>query len=94
MNSNGNNAYAQGINVGVYPSFVTPSTSTPTITPKTPGVYARCVSPYFIDANAEAVNQDTSYYEYRIELWQVGLGTSNNGAASSMIRDMWLNGIG
>ena len=58
-----------------------------------PSIYARCSNSYFSTTNAEAVDQTTSYYEYKIEVWRVDKGTSFNGALVENVRDMWLNGF-
>ena len=89
-NSSGANSYASQT-YGVYVSgLTTPGTSTTSITPKTSAVYARCGNSYFSTAAAEAVNQNTSYYEQAIEIWKVDRGTSLNGALRKDVDDRWL----
>lgn len=64
-----------------------------TITPATPLVKARCNNNYFSTANAAAVDQDASYFEYSVKIYRIDKDTSNVGYVRNHIRDMWLNGI-
>ena len=70
-----------------------PTVSTSSITLKVPTIYGRCNNTYFPTTAAEAVDQNTSYYEQIIELWRVDRETSMNSAINSYIRDMWINGL-
>ena len=58
-----------------------------------PKISARCSNTYFSTDNALAVDQTTSYYEYKIEVWRVDRGTTLGGAQVVNMRDMWLNGF-
>ena len=93
-NSSGASAYLQNISYGVFVNSAgSPAVSNSTITPKSPQINARCNNSYFSTTNAAAVDKNASYYEYKIEIIQVDHPSSNNGAATEYIRDMWLNGI-
>ena len=93
-NTNGADAYYPVGSYGVYMNTLPSPTLTSTlITPRTPQINTRCYSAYFSTDNAAAVNQNTSYYEYKIEIWRVDRATTNNGMGYGMIRDMWLNGL-
>ena len=94
-NSQGAEALYSSGAYGVYnsstPASVTLSATSVTI--KTPQIQARCNSSYFSTANCSAVNQDTSYYESKIELWRVDFQTSLcGGACTKTLHDMWLKG--
>lgn len=79
---------------GIYvTSSPNPSVTSTTITPKSPTIYVSCSNNFFSTDNASAVNQNTSYYEYKIEIWRVDKKTSNGSNAKEAIRDMWLNGL-
>lgn len=92
--STGAAAYAANLTYGVYPNTAaSPTVSGSTITPRIPQINARCNNSYFNTTNAAAVDRNTSYYEYQIDIIRVDKGTSNNGNAADAIRDMWLNGI-
>lgn len=95
INSSGNNGYTTSYALGFYPTdYPIPSTSNAgSITPKTSAINARCSNTYFSTASAEAVNQNTSYYEQTVDLWRVDRGTTPRGALYADIRDMWLNGF-
>ena len=91
-NSSGADAYSRQ-SYGVY--LGTPQNAAVALTyarVKTFPISMRCSSSYFSTANCALVNKDTSYYEYKIELWRIDHQTSPNGAMNKAIRDMWLNG--
>lgn len=95
--SNGGNSFRKN-NYGLYvSSWVVGSgssgTNSYTISVSTPSISARCNSTYFTTANASAVNQDTSYYEMKMEIWKVAANTTTAGGAVGLIRDMWKNGF-
>lgn len=96
LNATGVQSYTASYSAGVKPYNApspTISYSTGSITPYVPRLDAQCSTSYFSTANATAVDQNTSYYEYQIELWQVDKETSNVGKVRATLRDMWLNGI-
>jgi len=97
-NTSGNDAFGAntyGIYMLTNSAIVSNSTnsSTATFTPQIPDIYARCNNSYFSTTNAAAVDQNTSYYEFVIELWRVDKRTSIGGGITKSIRDMWLNGF-
>ena len=94
VSSSGNNTYGVSVGQGVYMSSLSsPTVSTSSITLKVPTIYGRCNNTYFPTTAAEAVDQNTSYYEQIIELWRVDRETPMNSAINSYIRDMWINGL-
>ena len=93
-NSNGANTYSATQAYGVFPNAVSaPTISSMAITPVIPQINARCSTTYFSTTNANAVDKDSSFYEYKFEIIRVDKGTSNVGYIRNLIRDMWLNGI-
>lgn len=84
--------YSYGVTVYTAPSL-TVNYSFGTVTPKSPQMNAVCNASYFSTDNAVAVNQNTSYYEYRVLIYRVNHWTSDGGNIWGLMRDMWLNGI-
>lgn len=97
INSSGGEGFSKntyGIYVSSWSNTNLSSTgAVSTFTPTTPDIYARCSTTYFTTENALAVNQNTSYYEMRAEIWKVDIGTTINGGAPDAFRDMCLNGF-
>ena len=90
----GVDSYSSSNSYGVYINTVpNPTAYSDRTIPKSPDIYARCHSSYFSTANAAAVDQDASYYEWNIEIWKVKVNTTGNGAVRNMIREMWLHGF-
>ncbi len=86
-----NNYY--GTSSGVFPSITIPSCSITSVTAKNFVINAQCNSSYFSTYSASNVDQDTSYYEWTIELWQIDFHTSTYGHYHEAIYDMWKNGF-
>ncbi len=79
---------------GVYFNTLSSMTaSTTSVTLQKPAISARCHTSYFSTTNAGKVNQDTSYYELKIELWRVDHQTTPYGVLYKIDRDMWVNGF-
>lgn len=94
-NTSGSDRYVQTYSGVFISSITTPNhdSTNLTLTPKIPAIYASCSNSYFSAANASAVDQDKSYYEFKVQIWQVDTATSNSINNYFAIRDMWLNGI-
>ena len=93
--TNGADKYSRSTAQGIY-CATSPPTLSPTatsVTPKKPTISAKCSTNYFSTTNCAAVNQNTSYYEMKIELWQVDHQTSQRGALYKIDHDMWVNGF-
>lgn len=89
VNTSGVDTYATGAQYGVYQTTGgTHSVAATKITPQAPAIYARCSNTYLSTDAAAAINQNTSYYEQKIEIWRVDRGTSIGGAVAKDIRDM------
>lgn len=97
--SSGNDSYINTpTSSGVYISNMQAPTTTGTasafnFTPKKPSVSAKCNASYFSTANCALVNQNTSYYEMKIEFWRVDSCTTPYGALYKIDHDMWINGF-
>lgn len=64
-NTSGTVTYTYAISNGIYPALVAPTFSsstsnTPTVTVKTPNIYAKCNSTYFATARAPQLDKDAS----------------------------------
>jgi hypothetical protein len=93
-NTSGVDTYAPSTSQGIY--FKNPGTLTfnmTKVTPKRPSINVKCNTSYFSTANCALVNQNTSYYEIRVELWRVDKYTIPESVEYSAIRDMWVNGF-
>lgn len=76
-NTSGTATYTHSISYGIYPSptaatFSNSTSNTPTVTVKTPAVYARCNATYFAVARAPELDQSASKFHiigkvYRVE---------------------------
>ena len=91
-NTSGTTAYTP-VQYGVYSVGLTAQISGGNILVTVPNVLARCSTNYFSVENAGAVNQEASYYEYRVQVWDVDLWTGSHGAMLQCLRDMYLNGL-
>ena len=91
--STGVDTYASQTNYGVYPAISAPGTGNLNLTAKSYQIKARCSASYFSTTAAAAVDQDASFYEQTVELWQVDRGTTPTGFFMDDTRDMWLNGF-
>lgn len=80
---------------GIFPStsLNTLNITATSVEARIPAIQARCSSSYFSTSNCALVNQDTSYYEMKIELWRVDHQTTPYGALYKTDRDMWVNGF-
>lgn len=68
------------------PTLSSSSTLTPTITFKTPNIYARGYSTAYFTADAYShLDMDASYYDLVSEIWRVDVGTSFRGALRTNI---------
>lgn len=79
--ANGTEAMVNSLGYGITCSANAPVVSNttvtnPTYTVKSPNIQARCHDSYFKPANALYVNQNTSFYQLRYDLWSVDYGTS------------------
>lgn len=81
--SNGSESMVNSLTYGItctanVPPAVSQNTGTyyPTYTVKSPVISARCHDSYFKLANVPYVNQNTSFYQLRYDLWSVDYGTS------------------
>lgn len=79
--ANGTESLVNSLAYGITCSANTPtasnnSASNPTYTVRGPNIQARCHDSYFKPANALFVNQNTSFYQLRYDLWSVDYGTS------------------
>lgn len=93
-NTSGVDSYTTQTSYGVYVNSISaPSVTSSSIIPYSTAISMRCNNTYFSITSADAVNQNTSYYEQTVELWRVNKGTSLGGGSNDTIRDMWLNGF-
>lgn len=80
--------------IGIYPQNnqdISPAADPLVI--KSPTIKVKCSSSYFSTAQAANVDQDTSYFEYKLELYRVDKFTSNRGAMIRSDMDIYKNGV-
>ena len=80
-NTSGAKTWTSGLSYGIYPSntastLSSASSTTPTLTPKSPAVYARCSSTYMSTTRATEINKDESKFVIRGDLYQVDRRTA------------------
>ena len=74
-NTSGTLTYTHSITYGVYPvltaaTFSSTTSNTPTVTPKSPKVTARCNSTYFATARGSELDQEESKFHITGEVWR------------------------
>lgn len=79
--ANGTEASVNSLGYGITcaanaPTVSNTTVTNPTYTVKSPNISARCHDSYFKPSNAPYVNQNTSFYQLRYDLWSVDYGTS------------------
>ncbi len=93
-NSSGTESYStSGTSYGVYTSFPGITHYTDYIRITIPAISARCSTSYFSTDAAAAVNQNTSYYEVKYEIWKVDKNSGISGAQTVRYLDVLENGI-
>lgn len=97
-NTSGNMAVALSWGYGLYPSASAPTfsnstTNTPTVTIRNYALNARCHNSYLTTANAGYVNQNTSYFKQKHEVWRIDIGTGGLRNAQDYRMDMFRNGL-
>lgn len=97
-NASGTRTIAYSWGYALYPSVQVPTFSsststTPTLTIRTPTYYARCHNSYLTVANAECVNPNTSFYKTKYELYRVDTATGALRTAQDNRMNMYLNGL-
>lgn len=86
--------FAHSGGYGIYTntsSITTPTVTVSTIKPTIPNIYVKCGNNYFPTTSCALVNQDTSYYKLKVELWRVDHQTTPYGAINKNLHDLWLN---
>lgn len=89
-NTSGLNTYTYSASYGIYPTavaatFSSSTSDTPTITAKSPNIYARCNSSYFATARAEEIDKDLSTLQVVGKLYRI----EKRGAVSSMYEEFF-----
>ena len=74
-------------------SFNSTSSTTPTVTLKTPVLSARCSTTYFTTANAAKVDQANTTVKLKGHLYRVDMGTSAVVGAWHELDRIWINGL-
>jgi len=74
-NTSGTLTYTHSISYGIYPgltaaTFSSTTSDTPTVTPKSPKVSARCSSTYFATSRAPQLDQEESKFHIVGEVWK------------------------
>lgn len=98
FNSNGNlshttSGYGLYVQNPVSPTLANASTSTPSITWKSPALCAKGASSYFNQTAFNNLNMNTSYYDATCEIWRVDAGTSFKGYADAEAIHIINNGL-
>ena len=74
MDSNGVDSLYNGAASAIWPSFLTPSISGNTVTPRTMNVFAKCDTSRFSTASAAAIDQEKSKFKMRCTLFRTPIG--------------------
>ena len=87
-NTSGTNTFTYSISYGIYPSIVgatfsNSTSNTPTITAKSPNIYARCYAAYFATDRAAELDKDLSTVQVVGRLYRI----EKQGAVASMYKD-------
>lgn len=97
-NTSGTQTVALSWGYGLYPSAPTPTFSsstsaTPTLNIRMPQFNARCSTSYLTTANAGYINQSTSYYKVKFEVWRVDAGSCMLRACQDNRMTLFNNGL-
>lgn len=93
-NSSGTESYlSSGTLYGVYTNSPSMSRNTDYVRLTIPAISARCSTSYFSTDAAAAVNQNTSYYEVKYEVWRVDKDSGAYSAQTAIYLDVLENGI-
>lgn len=89
-NASGSHTYTWSASYGVYPSataatFSSATSSTPTVTVKTPAWNARCSTTYFSTTVAKAVDQTNSKFRMKGDLYRMKIGSPEREMLDDLI---------
>ena len=89
-NNNGVHTYTWGASYGLYPAaaaatFSDATSTSPTVTPKTPTWSARCSTTYFSTANAGKVDQTNSKFRVKGDLYRMKIGCPEHAILHELI---------
>jgi len=89
-NTSGTETMTYSNSYGVYPSvtahtFSSSTSNTPTVTLKTPAIYARCNSSYFATARKEYVDNTNSKYHLVGELYRIPIGGTHRSMYENLV---------
>ena len=89
-NTSGSATYTHSISYGIYATptaatFSNSTSNTPTVTVKTPAVYARCNASYFATARAHELDQSASKFRLVGKVYRV----EKEDAAEAMYREFY-----
>ena len=97
-NTSGNLAITYSWGYGIYPSAAVPTFSsstslTPTVTVRSPTIYARCHDSYLTTANAALVDKNNSFYQIQYEVWRIDVESSGLRVVQDDRMDVYRNGL-
>lgn len=89
-NTSGNETMTYSNSYGVYPSvtahtFSSSTSDTPTVTLKTPAIYARCNSSYFATARKAYVDNENTKYHLVGELYRIPKGGTHRSMYGNLV---------